>query len=672
MNLIKYIVIFAALLQPTVQHSLRGYPDPHLRYYDRDSYNKQVREAELQEYKDLLVAQHPIDSYSEFHELVTYQPIDKMHISSDWFDTSNTGKLRDFFNKLTDLKHLKDVEEAMADFWRNLEEAVTPILVEWERLDRATQRKFTLKQASGLKEEIYNNRVISQGKIVEIAETYLLTGLIDKPQQVIGIPAKIPPTTNYKAPDIAYEDEYKVYQILMTHPERRPGTKTELATFFRKLKRFHGFATDEEAINHLWSVKNEFITANVLMWKGNLRKDRSAVDREYDLQHAAGNILIIAQEYGKSIDIDSWEIFSKFKKLILSTECVPTETLLAIEVKKGLKSTDEAIEELWKRNMQQIQALTNWSEVYVAPDHRIRMARDVPIKLAQIAKAFLNPSQSSNQEVDESSSLDTDPAMTDYQAVLKYNARSMNKLDHDYLKHIAYLANLPTENRAADYLWRSKKEDITTAFNRVASGRVHSGEFKMQEKVKQLDRIALEFINQGKELTGLIEGGNLKLNQDQFKNYKALGLLARENQLEYLDLRGNKIIDLSPLSNLVSLKWLLLDDTKVLDLQPLAGLLNLESLSLANTPVWDLRPLSGMTKLDHLDIHNTPVKHLFPISKLWGLRALDLRATRVEHVGRLVNLNELRYLQLEGSSVTDCNPLQGMQSMRSCQKSMSR
>ena len=54
--------------------------------------------------------------------------------------------------------------------------------------------------------------------------------------------------------------------------------------------------------------------------------------------------------------------------------------------------------------------------------------------------------------------------------------------------------------------------------------------------------------------------------------------------LHFLHVSGSRIVDLTPLANLVSLAVLKLYDNEISDISPLANLTNLEELNLAGKP----------------------------------------------------------------------------------------
>ncbi|GAA3085919.1 NACHT domain-containing protein [Streptosporangium carneum] len=73
-----------------------------------------------------------------------------------------------------------------------------------------------------------------------------------------------------------------------------------------------------------------------------------------------------------------------------------------------------------------------------------------------------------------------------------------------------------------------------------------------------------------------------------------LAPLARQRELEALNLSGSAVSDLAPLAGLMGLRDLVLDGSRVTDLSPLASLDALKEVDLRGTaPVLDLAPLSG-------------------------------------------------------------------------------
>jgi internalin A len=108
------------------------------------------------------------------------------------------------------------------------------------------------------------------------------------------------------------------------------------------------------------------------------------------------------------------------------------------------------------------------------------------------------------------------------------------------------------------------------------------------------------------------------------------------------------------------LQWLNLSGTQVSDLSPLAGLENLQSLVLSGTQVSDLSPLAGLENLQGLYLSGTQVSDLSPLAGLENLQELNLSGTQVSDLSPLAGLENLQWLYLSGTQVSDLSPLAGL------------
>ena len=129
--------------------------------------------------------------------------------------------------------------------------------------------------------------------------------------------------------------------------------------------------------------------------------------------------------------------------------------------------------------------------------------------------------------------------------------------------------------------------------------------------------------------------------------------------IEWLDLDGTEVSDLSPLSTLESLQSLDLDNTQVSDLSPLSALESLQSLHLNDTQVSDLSPLSTLESLQSLHLNDTQVSDLSPLSTLESLQSLSLWSSKVSDLSPLSDLTNLQSLDLDDTQVSDLSPLEG-------------
>ena len=130
------------------------------------------------------------------------------------------------------------------------------------------------------------------------------------------------------------------------------------------------------------------------------------------------------------------------------------------------------------------------------------------------------------------------------------------------------------------------------------------------------------------------------------QNIKSLDGLEHATALDTLNLLGNEIEDVSPLSDLINLTFLRLGDNQVADVSPLSSLTKLKWLSLSNNKVADVSPLSSLTKLQKLNLLGNEIEEVSPLSSLTKLRWLNLGNNKVADVSALDGLTNLDWLGL--------------------------
>ena len=120
-----------------------------------------------------------------------------------------------------------------------------------------------------------------------------------------------------------------------------------------------------------------------------------------------------------------------------------------------------------------------------------------------------------------------------------------------------------------------------------------------------------------------------------------LDLLSALTALEFLDLSGTQVSDVSALSALTALESLNLYGTQVSDVSALSALTALESLYLDGTQVSDVSALSALTHLKSLSLNRTQVSDVSALSALTALERLYLNGTQVSDVSALSALTAL-------------------------------
>jgi hypothetical protein len=156
--------------------------------------------------------------------------------------------------------------------------------------------------------------------------------------------------------------------------------------------------------------------------------------------------------------------------------------------------------------------------------------------------------------------------------------------------------------------------------------------------------------------------------------------------LRRLDVSGNFIRDIEPLSGLIRLSFLRLSqcqlenidpiadlvnlteldlsmNTHITDISPLAGLKNLQILNLSDNEIGDIEPLSGLAELVYLDISRNEIESFHPLSSLESLVELHAEGAgpgKQMDIGSMYLLTNLEVLQLRANNIMDINALSGL------------
>jgi Leucine-rich repeat (LRR) protein len=131
-------------------------------------------------------------------------------------------------------------------------------------------------------------------------------------------------------------------------------------------------------------------------------------------------------------------------------------------------------------------------------------------------------------------------------------------------------------------------------------------------------------------------------------------------KLSELNLSGNQIDDVSPLSGLTQLTELNLSNNEISDLKRLTGLIQLTELNLNNNKIEDIRPLSDLTHLERLYLSNNEISDIRPLTDLTQLKRLDLGSNWISDVSPLSGMAQLTELNLTNNEISDTSPLSGL------------
>lgn len=123
--------------------------------------------------------------------------------------------------------------------------------------------------------------------------------------------------------------------------------------------------------------------------------------------------------------------------------------------------------------------------------------------------------------------------------------------------------------------------------------------------------------------------------------------------IEKLDIGGQSIRELTPLTNKEHLRELYVQNTPISSLKPIENDIQLELLNIENTQVSDLGPISKMTQLVTLNAGGTSIKSLKPLQNLINLENLYINNTNVRNLSPIENLSKLKTLKVYNTKLTN-------------------
>ena len=166
-----------------------------------------------------------------------------------------------------------------------------------------------------------------------------------------------------------------------------------------------------------------------------------------------------------------------------------------------------------------------------------------------------------------------------------------------------------------------------------------------------LQNLRLDYNNIG-EFRWLENYPNLKRLCLDGNGISALEIDTVHHSLSVLELRENKLIDLSPLGKCVELGQLYLGNNALSNIDTLGKLEKLWALSLTNNRLSDTKGLSQLTKLSNLDLSSNQLRSVKGLKSLTELTRLILTDNELNSLEGLQYLKKLRFLELKGNPLT--------------------
>ena len=162
-------------------------------------------------------------------------------------------------------------------------------------------------------------------------------------------------------------------------------------------------------------------------------------------------------------------------------------------------------------------------------------------------------------------------------------------------------------------------------------------------------------------LTGLIQLTWLSLWHNRVQDITPLANLA---QLKFINLSDNSIEDIIVLTNLTQLVELHLEENQIRDISPLANLVRLENLWLEHNVITDITPLANLAQLEFIYLTDNSIEDITILTNLTQLVELSVAANQIRDISPLANLVRLENLWLNRNAITDIAPLIGLKNLK--------
>ena len=184
------------------------------------------------------------------------------------------------------------------------------------------------------------------------------------------------------------------------------------------------------------------------------------------------------------------------------------------------------------------------------------------------------------------------------------------------------------------------------------------------EDMQRLDR--LDAPDKGiQDLTGLQFATNvtsLQLRDNKISDLSPIAGLINLVRLYFS--RNRNIYDLSPLKNLTNLEHITFFETKVSDISPFAGLINLRSIHAWGHNISDLSPLANLTKLESINFCGGNISDFTPLVGLPSLTELYLAGEKISDISPIAELTGLTRLDLARNQISDISPIAGLTNLK--------
>ena len=157
---------------------------------------------------------------------------------------------------------------------------------------------------------------------------------------------------------------------------------------------------------------------------------------------------------------------------------------------------------------------------------------------------------------------------------------------------------------------------------------------------------------------------NIVLRSETNKYHSCVYNINDNGQLIELNIIGNTIDNITPLSKFVNLEILILPSNLIKDISPLSHLLNLRALNLSHNKITDIEPISKLIHLEELDVYYNPIEKFKPIEKLIKLKILSCSDTKLNDLSFISKLSNLETLEIAGNNLHELNDFSSLEKLK--------
>lgn len=152
---------------------------------------------------------------------------------------------------------------------------------------------------------------------------------------------------------------------------------------------------------------------------------------------------------------------------------------------------------------------------------------------------------------------------------------------------------------------------------------------------------------------------NLRKLEIQFNSLDDISVMANLRKLKHLQIRSNGLglIQISDLEGLEDIEELDISGNRIQDIGPLRKLLKLKKLHISSNNISDIYPLTQLIELKSLQASNNRIVDVKALDKLENLETLSLQNNQIIDISPLVNLINLKELLLRNNQILDISTI---------------